>query len=63
MTTNKWKDKLTLTYKQLKHGSFLPKIGCVFVIVSILVEYLTIMSVFQFFGYLKYFKMVVNRPF
>ena len=59
----KRKDKLTLTYKQLKHGSFLLKKGCVIVIVTILVKYLTIMSVFQFFGYLKYFKMVVNRPF
>ena len=59
----KWKDKLTLTYKQLKHGSFLLNKGRVIVIGSILVEYLTIISVFQFFGYLKYFKMVINRPF
>ena len=29
----KWEDKLTLTYKQLKHGSFLLKKGCVIVIV------------------------------
>ena len=42
---------------------FCLKKGCVIVIVSILVEYLTIISVFQFFGYLKYFKMVINRPF
>ena len=61
--TTKWKDKLTLTYKQLKHGSFLLKKGCVIVTVSILVEHLIIMRVFQFFGYLKYFKMVVNGLF
>lgn len=59
----KWKDKLTLTNKQLQHGPFLRKKCCVnsdkecIVIGSILEEYLTVISVFQFFGYLKYFKI------